>query len=72
MLKHGLAESQAANLEAFSNLLPDELIVVLWGSLSTPGMEKMDQVRVAHKALVKHILRIFKDNPDAMKKGGAK
>jgi hypothetical protein len=70
--KHGLEESQGDNLGKFSDILPDELIVVLWGSLSTPGMEKMTQVRIAHKALVKHILRIFKDNPEAMKKGGAK
>jgi RNA recognition motif-containing protein len=70
--KHGLHESQAENLSKFSDILPDELIIVLWGALSTPGMEKMDQVRVAHKALVKHILRIFRDNPDAMKTGGAK
>jgi len=70
--KHSLTEAQGENLGKFSDILPDELIVVLWGSLSTPGMEKMTQVRIAHKALVKHILRIFKDNPDAMKKGAAK
>lgn len=70
--KHGLTEEQGPNLALFADMLPDELIVVLWGTLSTPGMEKMQQVRIAHKAIVKHILRIFKDNPDAMKKAAAK
>lgn len=69
--KNGLTAEQGANLELFANSLPDELIVVLWGVLSTPGMEKMQQVRIAHKAIVKHILRIFKDNPEAMKKAMA-
>lgn len=65
--QHGLEESQGDNLAKFADLLPDELIIVLWGCLSTPGMDKMQQVRIAHKALVKHILRIFKDSPDVMK-----
>lgn len=66
--KNELLPAHGPNLEKFANILPDELIVVLWGTLSKPGMEKIPQVRIAHKALVKHILRIFKDNPDAMKK----
>lgn len=66
--KNGLDAAHGPNLEKFADVLPDELIVVLWGNLSKPGMEKIPQVRIAHKALVKHILRIFKDNPEAMKK----
>lgn len=66
--KHELVESQGENLKNFADCLPDDLIIVLWGILSEPGKERIDQIRIAHKALVKHVLRIFNDDKEIMQK----
>lgn len=66
--KNELLESQGENLKNFADCLPDDLIIVLWGILSEPGKERIDQIRIAHKALVKHVLRIFNDDKEIMQK----
>jgi AAA domain (dynein-related subfamily) len=63
--KNGITDAQGKNLGAFCDIIPQELVIVVWAKCVAPGPEKMDQVRTVHKYLGKKILSIFDANPDA-------
>ena len=63
--KNGIKDDQGKNLKKFCDVIPQELVIVVWAKTTAPGTERMDQVRTVHKYLGKKILSIFEGNPDA-------
>lgn len=64
--KHKLQPKHAANIKAFAEDLPQELVMNLFSKLAKGGTQNLDNVKVAHAACKDLIINIYNTNPQAL------
>lgn len=67
LMKNKMTDEMGKNLGEFAKMIPQELVVVIWGKMVKSGTDDVEKIRISHRYIGKTMVNIFKD-PEAAKR----